>query len=60
MHARNDTGSTYGAVDRFGNVIIGYNKARDWYSSPLGRSCLDRDACVADGVQWWMNNKTGI
>ena len=59
LHVRSDSGATDGAVNGLGNVIIGYDEAREFYSCSLGRHYNDQESCQENGGQWWMSNKTG-
>jgi hypothetical protein len=59
LHVRSGSGATDGTVNGLGNLIIGYNENRNYYSCSLGNAYTDQDSCENAGGQWWINNKTG-
>ena len=59
LHVRSGNDTTDGAVNGLGNVIIGYDEARTFYSCSLGWEYIDQASCEENDGQWWMSNKTG-
>ena len=59
LHVRSGSGTTDGAVNGLGNVIIGYDEARTFYSCSLGWQFTNQASCEENDGQWWMSNKTG-
>jgi len=59
LHIVNGTDTTAGTPNGLGNLIVGYNDVRDYYSCSLGQNYSDQASCEAAGGLWWMNDKTG-
>ena len=59
LHVVNGSGTTDGAVNGLGNLIVGYDEARDWASCSWGAVFPSQSLCEDAGGEWVLSEKNG-